>query len=49
MKVLLDNKEKVSDYYDLSELGDKNMFVQMVNTYYPLKNQRIFETTPIAG
>ena len=37
MKVILDNNEKVSDYYDLSELGNKNMFVQMINTYYPLR------------
>ena len=42
MKVLLDNKESVSDYYDLSELGNKNMFVQMVNTYYPLKKTKEF-------
>ena len=37
MKVILDNNEKVSDYYDLSDLGNKNMFVQMINTYYPSK------------
>jgi hypothetical protein len=42
MKVILDNKEKVSDYYDLSELGNKNMFVQMVNTYYPLTKTKSF-------
>jgi hypothetical protein len=35
MKVILDNKEKVSDYYDLSELGNKNLFVYLINTYYP--------------
>ena len=36
MKVILDNKEKVSDYYDLSKLGNKNLFVYLINTYYPL-------------
>ena len=42
MKIILDNKEKVSDYYDLSELGNKNMFVQMINTYYPLAKTKTF-------
>ncbi|MGN6439079.1 MAG: hypothetical protein ACTHMM_21225 [Agriterribacter sp.] len=42
MKVILDKKEKVSDYYDLSELGIKNMFVQMVNTYFPLAKTKAF-------
>jgi hypothetical protein len=37
MKIILDRNEKVSDYYDLSDLGNKNMFIQLVNTYYPLK------------
>ena len=42
MKVILDNKEKVSDYYDLNNLADKNMFVQMINTYYPLTKTKSF-------
>ncbi len=42
MKVILDRKEKVSDYYNLSELGTKNMFVQMVNTYFPLHKTKTF-------
>lgn len=42
MKVILDKNEKVSDYYDLSELGIKNMFVQMVNTYFPLTKTKTF-------
>ena len=40
MKVILDRNEKVSKYYDLSELGNKNMFVYLINTYYPLKKQK---------
>ncbi len=36
MKTILDKKEKVSDYYDLSEPGNKNIFVYLINTYYPL-------------
>ncbi len=42
MKVLLDNGEKVSDYYDLVDLGNRNMFVQMVNTYYPLEKSKLY-------
>jgi hypothetical protein len=42
MKVILDSKMKVSDYYDLNNLGDKNMFVQMINTYYPLTKTKEF-------
>jgi hypothetical protein len=42
MKVILDKKEKVSDYYNLSELGTKNMFVQMVNTYFSLAKTKVF-------
>jgi hypothetical protein len=36
MKYLLDCGKKVSDFYDLSQLAAKNMFVQLINTYYPL-------------
>jgi hypothetical protein len=36
MKVILDKNEKVSHYYDLSELGNQNIFVYLINTYYPL-------------
>lgn len=40
MKNVLDNKKKFSDYYDLSERGNKNLFVQMINTYYPLEKTK---------
>jgi hypothetical protein len=40
MKVILDRNEKVSDYYDLSDLGNKNLFTYLINTYYPLKSTR---------
>ena len=47
MKVILDNKEKVSDYYDLSELGNKNLFVYLINTYYPLdKTKKYLKQIP---
>jgi hypothetical protein len=36
MKTLIDNGKRVSDYYDLTQLGTKNMYVQLINTYYPL-------------
>lgn len=37
MKVILDRNENVSDYYDLSDVGNKNLFSYLINTYYPLK------------
>jgi len=40
MKVILDRQEKISKYYDLSELGNKNMFVYLINTYYPLEKTK---------
>jgi hypothetical protein len=40
MKVILDNKENVSDYYDLSDLGNKDLFIYLVNTYYPLNSTK---------
>ena len=36
MKFLIDNKENIADYYDLSEIGNLNMYIQLINTYYPL-------------
>ena len=48
MKVILDNNKMVSKYYDLSELGNRNMFVQLVNTYYPLsKTQEYLKQLPV--
>jgi hypothetical protein len=42
MKIILDKGQKVTDFYDLNNLGDKNMFVQMINTYYPLTKSILF-------
>ena len=42
MKIILDKGQKVTDFYDLNNLGDKNMFVQMINTYYPLIRTKLF-------
>jgi hypothetical protein len=42
MKALLDSGKKVSDYYSLKELGTKNMYVQLINTYYPLEQTKQF-------
>jgi len=36
MKKILDEGKKVGEYYDLGDLGTRNMFVQLINTYYPL-------------
>jgi hypothetical protein len=44
MKTLLDRGEKVSAYYDLKNLGTKNMYVQLINTYYPLEQTKRFLT-----
>jgi hypothetical protein len=38
----LDSGKKVSDYYSLKELGTKNMYVQLINTYYPLEQTKQF-------
>ena len=47
MKVILDNNQKVSNYYDLSELENKNLFVYLINTYYPLdKTKRFLKQVP---
>ncbi|MEZ5007939.1 MAG: hypothetical protein R2728_15440 [Chitinophagales bacterium] len=37
MMHLIKENKKVSDYYDLSEIGNRNLFIQLVNTYYPLE------------
>jgi hypothetical protein len=42
MKVLLDKNLDVREYYDLQELGNLNMFVQLVNTYYSTEKARIY-------
>lgn len=36
MKVLIDNNKNIWDYYDSEDIGDVNMFEQLINTYYPL-------------
>ena len=35
MKHIIDTGLKISDYYDLTDLGTHNMYVQLVNTYFP--------------
>ena len=35
MKHIIDSGLKISDYYDLTDLGTRNMYVQLVNTYFP--------------
>ena len=48
MKNLIDAGENVTKYYDLSELGNRNMFVQLINTYYPLeKTIELIELIPL--
>jgi hypothetical protein len=42
MKLLLDRGQKVSDYYDLGYIGNKNSFVQLINTYYPAEKTKEF-------
>ena len=37
MKKLIDEDKNVANYYDLNEIGFYNMYVQLINTYYPLK------------
>lgn len=50
MKTLLDMGKKVSEYYDLGELGIRNMYVQLINTYYTLERTKYFlEDLPKKG
>ncbi|MBL1231961.1 MAG: hypothetical protein COA31_004500 [Flavobacteriales bacterium] len=37
MKKIIDENKKVSDFYDLSEMGNFNTFIQLINTYYPIE------------
>ncbi len=37
MKKIIDENKKVSDFYDLSQMGNLNLFVQLINTYYPIE------------
>ncbi|MCL5130549.1 hypothetical protein [Algibacter sp. L4_22] len=37
MKRIIDKNKKVSDFYDLSQMGNLNLFVQLINTYYPIE------------
>lgn len=34
MLELINNGKYVSDYYDLSEIGNRNIFIQLINTYF---------------
>jgi hypothetical protein len=48
MKKLIDESKTVADYYDLSELSNRNMFRQLINTYYPLEKTRVLiELIPV--
>jgi hypothetical protein len=42
MKMLLDKGRRVSEFYDLGELGNRNMYVQLINTYYNLEQTIAF-------
>jgi hypothetical protein len=47
MKKLIDEEKSVSQYYDLRELGNRNMFLQLINTYYSLdKAKQLIELLP---
>ncbi|MBO6516827.1 MAG: hypothetical protein JJ975_09790 [Bacteroidia bacterium] len=35
MRQIIDKGERLSEYYDFDELGNRNLLVQVVNTYYP--------------
>jgi len=37
MKKIIDENKKVSDLYDLNQIGNLNLFVQLINTYYPIE------------
>lgn len=33
---IIEEGNEVSDFYDLKELGNLNVYLQIVNTYFPL-------------
>ena len=48
MKKLIDEEKNIAQYYDLAELGNLNMFLQLINTYYPLeKAKQLIELLPV--
>jgi len=48
MRILIDSRKDVSDFYDLSDIGNINMFTQLVNTYYPLeKTKDLIKLIPV--
>lgn len=40
MKKLIDEGKNVSDFYNLFEIGNRNMFLQLINTYYSLEKTK---------
>jgi hypothetical protein len=40
MKVLIDLGKPVADFYDLSDQGNRNHFIRLINTYYPVEQTR---------
>jgi hypothetical protein len=40
MKKIIDENKKVSDFYDLNQMGNLNLFVQLINTYYPIEKTK---------
>ncbi|WP_299442856.1 hypothetical protein [uncultured Aquimarina sp.] len=40
MKKIIDENKKVSDFYDLNQRGNLNLFVQLINTYYPIEKTK---------
>lgn len=50
MKRLIDEGRSVGDYYDLAQLGNRNMYIQLINTYYPLeKTEKLIEVIPVCA
>jgi hypothetical protein len=47
MKYLIDNNKNVGEYYSFREIGNINMFIQLINTYYGLeKCQQLIKGVP---
>lgn len=47
MKKLIDQGLSIADYYDLTKVGNRNMYVQLINTYYPLeKTEQLIGAIP---
>ena len=40
MKKIIEENKKISDFYDLSKIENLNLYIQLINTYYPIEKTK---------